>query len=229
MGISVAVTPEMVRERYQDSPVWGKKTMAGGFPVGRRINFVRPQAERRSIRLDASVDRSVELLSADLNRVLTGIRIVIVDDDRDMCDALQYLLESYGAEVTVATSAAEALEAGRAPVAMPGESGHDLMRKIAARVGGGAPPAVALSSYAKETERKQAIAAGFRTLLAKPIDPEALVAGLQALPGGRLAKNSGARPSEHASVLSLLWDRTPQRCGRSDCPCPGSSQGKPLI
>jgi CheY-like chemotaxis protein len=135
-------------------------------------------------------------------RALTGIRIVIVDDDRDMCDALQYLLESYGAEVTAATSAAEAfaaLERSRpdvllSDVAMPGESGYDLMRKIAAREGGDAPPAVALSSYAKETDRKQAIAAGFRTLVAKPIDPEALVAVVADLAAGRLTKNSGARP-----------------------------------
>jgi signal transduction histidine kinase/ActR/RegA family two-component response regulator len=135
-------------------------------------------------------------------RALTGIRIVIVDDDRDMCDALQYLLESYGAEVTAATSAAEALAALErsrpdvllSDVAMPGESGYDLMRKIAAREGGDAPPAVALSSYAKETDRKQAIAAGFRTLVAKPIDPEALVAVVVDLAGGRLTKNSDARP-----------------------------------
>jgi signal transduction histidine kinase/ActR/RegA family two-component response regulator len=151
---------------------------------------------------EAAVPEAAEAGERSEPRALTGIRIVIVDDDRDMCDALQYLLESYGAEVTAATSAAEALaalECSRpdvllSDVAMPGESGYDLMRKIAAREGGDAPPAVALSSYVKETDRKQAIAAGFRTLVAKPIDPEALVALVVDLAGGSLTKNSGARP-----------------------------------
>jgi CheY-like chemotaxis protein len=77
-------------------------------------------------------------------------------------------------------------------VAMPGESGYDLMRKIAAREGRDAPPAAALSSYAKETDREQAVAAGFRTLLAKPIEPEALIALVADLAGRKLTKSSPA-------------------------------------
>src|ERR1044072_9706288 len=104
---------------------------------------------------------------------LAGIRVLIVDDDRDMRDALQYLLDSYGAEVRTAASAAEALAALEhsrpdvllSDVAMPGESGYDLMRKIAASEGRDAAPAAALSSYPKEADREQAVGAGFRTVL----------------------------------------------------------------
>ena len=131
---------------------------------------------------------------------LAGIRILVVDDDRDMCDALQYFLESYGAEVRIAVSAAEALselERSRpdvllSDVAMPGESGYDLMRKIAAREGGDALPAAALSSYAKAADHEQAVAAGFRTLLAKPIDSGALIAVVADLAGRKLGKSSPA-------------------------------------
>jgi len=127
---------------------------------------------------------------------LAGVRILIVDDDRDMRDALQFLLESYGAEVRTAASAAEALAALErsrpdvllSDVVMPGENGYDLMRKIAAREGADAPPAAALSSFAKETDREEAVAAGFRTLLAKPIEPEALIALVADLAGRSLAK-----------------------------------------
>ena len=112
---------------------------------------------------------------------LAGIRILIVDDDRDMCDALRYLLESCGAEVRTAASAADALAAIErsrpdvllSDVVMPGESGYDLIRKIAAREG---------------------VAAGFRTLLAKPIDPEALVAVVADLAGRRLSNSSRTWP-----------------------------------
>ena len=126
---------------------------------------------------------------------LAGVRILIVDDDRDMRDALQFLLESCGAEVRTAASAAEALAALErsrpdvllSDVVMPGENGYDLMRKIAAREGTDAPPAAALSSFAKETDRDEAVAAGFRTLLAKPIEPEALIALVADLAGRSLA------------------------------------------
>jgi len=119
-----------------------------------------------------------------------------------MRDALQYLLESYGAAVRTAASAVEALAALErsrpdvllSDVAMPGESGHDLMRKIAASEGRDAPPAAALSSYAKEADREQAVAAGFRTLLAKPVEPGALIAVVADLAGRRLTKSSRAWP-----------------------------------
>jgi CheY-like chemotaxis protein len=135
---------------------------------------------------------------------LAGIRILIVDDDLDMRDALQYLFEGYGAEVTAAASVAEALAALErsrpdvilSDVAMPGESGYDLMRKIAAREGAGAPPAAALSAYARKTDREQAVAAGFRMLIAKPFEPEALVAVVADLAGRTLTKSSGAVRTE---------------------------------
>ena len=80
----------------------------------------------------------------------------LVDDDRDICEVLQFVLEGQGAVVTVAASAAEALAALErsmpnvllSDIAMPGETGYDLMRKIVAREGDGAPPAAALSAYA---------------------------------------------------------------------------------
>lgn len=69
---------------------------------------------------------------------LAGIRILVVDDDLDMCEALQCLLESCDAEVMAANSAAEALTAFEhsrpdvllSDVTMPGESGYDLMHTI---------------------------------------------------------------------------------------------------
>jgi CheY-like chemotaxis protein len=60
-------------------------------------------------------------------------------------------------------------------IAMPGESGYDLMREIVARKGASAPPAAALSAYAAGHDLGQAQASGFRMLLAKPIDPRALI------------------------------------------------------
>lgn len=131
---------------------------------------------------------------------LAGIRILVVDDDRDMSDALRSLLESYGGEVTTASSVAEALAALErsrpdvllSDIVMPGESGYDLMREIALREGRNALPAAALSSLARAVDRGQAIAAGFRALLAKPVEPAALIALVADLAGRRLAEHSPA-------------------------------------
>jgi len=134
--------------------------------------------------------------------VLEGIRVLVVEDDQDLRDTLQFVLEYYGAEVTVAGSVAEALaalERSRPDVllsdlAMPGESGYDLMREIAAR-GKGSPPAAALTSYAREEDRQQSLAAGFRMHLGKPIEPEALVAAVAQLAGRPLTKGLVELPS----------------------------------
>ena len=130
---------------------------------------------------------------------LAGIRVLVVDDDPDMCDALQYLLSSYGAEVTAAGSASAALtalESSRpdvllSDVAMAGESGFDLMRKVMAREGRDAPPAAVISGYSKGADREQALAAGFRAVLPKPFEPAALIALVADL-AGRTHTNSRA-------------------------------------
>jgi len=134
--------------------------------------------------------------------VLEGIRVLVVEDDQDLRDTLQFVLEYYGAEVTVAGSVAEALaalERSRPDVllsdlAMPGESGYDLMREIAAR-GKGSPPAAALTSYAREEDRQQSLAAGFRMHLGKPIEPEALVAAVAQLAGRPLTTGLAEGPA----------------------------------
>jgi signal transduction histidine kinase/ActR/RegA family two-component response regulator len=127
------------------------------------------------------------------DRVLAGVRVLLVDDDRDICEVLQFVLEGQGAVVTLAASAAEALASIErsmpnvllSDIAMPGETGYDLMRKIVAREGGDAPPAAALSAYAPGQDLAEALAAGFRMLLAKPVDSQALIAAVATLAGHR--------------------------------------------
>ena len=129
--------------------------------------------------------------SRDPRAALAGIRVLIVDDDRDICEVLQFVLEAQGAVVTLAGSAAEALAALErsmpdvllSDIAMPGGSGYDLMRRIVARQGERALPAAALTAYAPGQDLQQALASGFRMQLAKPIDTEALIAAVATLAG----------------------------------------------
>jgi CheY-like chemotaxis protein len=135
-------------------------------------------------------------------RALAGIRVLIVDNDQDLRDLLQFVLERYGAEVTAAGSAADALAALErsmpdvllSDIAMPDESGYDLMRKVAARPGGFVLPAASLSAFSRQQDHEEALAAGFRMHLAKPILPEALVAAVAGL-AGRILTSPGTASS----------------------------------
>ncbi len=113
---------------------------------------------------------------------LSGVKVLVVDDDADTRDVYQQLLELCGASVTPASSASAGWEAfqDRSPdvvvsdIKMPGGSGYDLVRRIRARAAsaGGLTPAIAVSaSYGPE----ESLGAGFDAHLSKPVDPLRLV------------------------------------------------------
>jgi signal transduction histidine kinase/ActR/RegA family two-component response regulator len=124
---------------------------------------------------------------------LDGLRVLIVDDEADARDLLTTILEHSGAKVTAAASAGEALDLllqSRADVlvsdiAMPKVDGYALIRQVrelgAER--GGDIPAVALTAYARDSDRTLALEAGFQVHLPKPYDPEELVRVVARLAG----------------------------------------------
>ena len=117
---------------------------------------------------------------------LKGIKVLVVDDEVDMREFLAFMLEDYGAQVTVVASANEALEILPrvtphillSDIGMPDVDGYMLMRQIRAMPPeqGGQIPAIALTAYAGEVDQTQALAAGFHKHVAKPIEPEKLAA-----------------------------------------------------
>ncbi len=124
-------------------------------------------------------------------RRLDHIRVLLVDDEPSANEALQTLLESCGAEVRVAGSAAQALEMLDvwipdvliSDIAMPEEDGYGLIEKVRARGAGrgGNVPAAALTAYAKIEDRVRILAAGFQMNLSKPADPNELIAVVASL------------------------------------------------
>ena len=66
---------------------------------------------------------------------------------------------------------------------MPGEDGYDFIRQVRARRHSRDLPAAALTAFARAEDRKQALLAGFQTHLAKPVDPDELVAVVASLAG----------------------------------------------
>ena len=116
---------------------------------------------------------------------LRGVRVLVVDDDPDARESVAAVLEQAGATVQAVESAGDAVESlQREPsdvlvsdIAMPGEDGCALLRKIRARGGAlGHVPAVALTAYAGTADRVRVLEAGFQVHLAKPFDPFELAA-----------------------------------------------------
>jgi len=117
---------------------------------------------------------------------LGGLRVLVVDDEPDTCDALEAILEEAGAEVRACRSAAEALaeldswwpDVLLSDIAMPGEDGYSLLRSVRAQEArhGRAIAAVALTAYARAEDRRKALSAGFQMHVPKPVDGDDLIA-----------------------------------------------------
>jgi CheY-like chemotaxis protein len=114
-------------------------------------------------------------------RVLGGARILVVDDEHDAAEWVAELLRAAGAEVRIAASAADGLEAIRSwrpdllisDVGMPGEDGYALMKRVRALSpeDGRQTPALALTAHARAEDRMRALSVGYQMHAAKPIDP----------------------------------------------------------
>jgi CheY-like chemotaxis protein len=132
---------------------------------------------------------------------LEGLCVLVVDDDQQNREAVAANLASEHIRVLTASTVSQALEVLRAgqvdvmlaDIAMPGEDGYTLVRKLRALEGAVAKtPAAALTALARDEDRQQALEAGFQLHLAKPIDSESLlaaVAGLAGLRGSRVRKD----------------------------------------
>ena len=125
---------------------------------------------------------------------LHDLRVLVVDDDEDARTVLRRVLESAGATVTAAGSAAEAfdLAACTSPppdvlvsdIAMPVEDGYSLIHRVrAAGSGARALPAVAVTALASPEDQRRALRAGFQVHLQKPVDPRELILTVGRLTG----------------------------------------------
>ena len=131
----------------------------------------------------AAVDSARDLASGDELEAepLTGLRVLVVDDEADARELLRRLLAERGCAVTVAGSAEEALALlAAAPcdvlltdIGMPGTDGYELLRRI--RAVNEAQKAIAVTAFARPEDRARSLAAGFNGHLAKPVNPVRLL------------------------------------------------------
>jgi signal transduction histidine kinase/ActR/RegA family two-component response regulator len=127
---------------------------------------------------------------------LAGLSILVVDDDDEGRAIVAEYLANQQAVVLTASSARQALEMLErqrvdillADIAMPDEDGYSLIRRVRAStaVETASIPAAALTSFAGDEDRLQALEAGFHVHLAKPVDPRRLIETIASLGRERL-------------------------------------------
>ncbi len=164
-------------------------TFAVTLPLTPLLPTSLPEVERRHPAADFALPPS----AVDACIKLSGVRVLVVDDELDARLLVKRVLEDCEAIVTIASSAAEALEAIRlekpdvllSDIGMPGEDGYVLIRNVRALgpTGGGDVPAIALTAYARSDDRRRAMLAGYQTHIAKPVEPAELIATVASLAG----------------------------------------------
>jgi signal transduction histidine kinase/CHASE1-domain containing sensor protein/ActR/RegA family two-component response regulator len=118
-------------------------------------------------------------------QLLSGLNVLLVDDDSDNLALMATALKRRQANVTAVSSAGEAIRVITqtrpdvlvSDIAMPDEDGYGLIEKIRLLENGEPQmiPAVAITAYAKEEDRDRALAAGFQIYLAKPVELTELI------------------------------------------------------
>jgi CheY-like chemotaxis protein len=153
-----------------------------------------PDASSESAR---SIESRAKLAAARLNVALpaidlSGVRVLVVEDDADSRFLLKRIITAMGASTAETASAAEALDALEAfdphvlisDLGMPGRDGFHLIRDVRGRgYSFQKLPAVALTAFARTEDRRRALLAGFQVHLSKPVDPWELGAVIASLVG----------------------------------------------
>jgi signal transduction histidine kinase/ActR/RegA family two-component response regulator len=126
-------------------------------------------------------------------RSLDGLRVLLVDDELETREIISTVVQRTGAEVKSCTCAREALnelvdwrpDVILSDIAMPDEDGYSFINRVRAlpQNEGGNTPAAALTAYAREEDRRQALAAGYQMHIAKPIGAGQLVTMIAKLAG----------------------------------------------
>jgi len=201
LGLGLAIVHHLVREHSgsvkAESNGQGKgATFIVDFPLAPSEAAIE-KAGRVDLFSAAAQKRWKDPKHAPEGPDLEGITVLLVEDDADTRELVTTMLREFGARVVAVNSAKDALASIQrevpsvvvSDIGMSVENGYDLIRQVRALAPekGGNIPAVALTAYAGPTDRRRALLAGFHVHLAKPVEPDELLAVIASL--GRIASS----------------------------------------
>jgi PAS domain S-box-containing protein len=178
LGLGLAIVKHLVEQHG------GQITAASkGSGCGSTFTMTFPLLRTEITAQDRSQPPTVDRM------LLSGVNVLVVEDESDTRATLQAILEQYGARPTVVATAKEALSVVRrsppdvllSDIVMPGEDGYALIRHIRATVDATRLPAAALSGHLDKNAEANAVDAGFQAFLTKPIEPTSLAQALARL------------------------------------------------
>jgi signal transduction histidine kinase/DNA-binding response OmpR family regulator len=194
LGLGLAISRHLVEAHggriEASSPGLGEGTT---IRVELPLMIVHGAAIESAGRVHPSADAmpSTDLRLADL----TGISVLLVDDDGDALQMAKDALSFAGARVVTASSADEAIaaldartfDAAVLDIGMPDVDGYQLLKLIRQRSAErqGKLPVAALTAYARSIDRTRSLQAGFQMHLSKPVQPTELAAAVLALAARR--------------------------------------------
>jgi signal transduction histidine kinase/ActR/RegA family two-component response regulator len=149
-----------------------------------RIPWIAPDT-------DPGAQDIIAVAAAGALTTLSGLRVLVVEDDENMRDIMRWTLEGAGARVLTVSSGTDALtvidataQAGGEPdvlvcdLGLPGMNGYDLIGQVLERRrarGKKAIPACAVSAFVRDIDRERAIDAGFDSYIKKPMTAQRLI------------------------------------------------------
>ncbi|MEG5059779.1 response regulator [Microcoleus sp. A2-C5] len=185
LGLGLAIVRHLVEQHG------GKVGAQNNTGEGAKFTVSLPVAEDNG---QGDLDDCSELNDAtEALPTLANLQLLVVDDDDDTREFLIAVLEDEGAVVRSAASVAGALAALESSwpdvllsdIGMPGADGYELIARVREMevLRDRKMPAIALTAYVRESDRRQALEAGFQMHLSKPVEVTKLIAGIANVAG----------------------------------------------
>jgi PAS domain S-box-containing protein len=206
LGLGLAIVKQLV-EMHGGSV----RAFSDGEGTGSRFVVTLPTAA--VVTRTDSGDRVGSAHGGDPDRAgmadLTGVRVLVVDDEMDARELVRRVLVGVGAVVKAVPSAVEVMQSIGSidvlvsDIGMPEVDGYELLRRVRTLPPeeGGRVPAVALTAFARSEDRTRALLSGFQVHLSKPFTPAELVATVASAAG-----RTGHRANHPAASLNDSFD-----------------------
>ncbi len=186
LGLGLAIVKQLVEQHGGTvSALSDGEGLGACFTVRLPLSMQHANGERQPSLARAPVlqhDADSELPLRDLS----GLQVLVVDDEADARDLIKRILSDCHADVLTAATATEALQLLQterpdllvSDIGMPDVDGFELLGRVRAlgAARGGNVPAIALTAFARSEDRIRALASGFLTHISKPVEPADLIA-----------------------------------------------------